>query len=117
MKILRNWDQFNESLVEEKAKLSEKDEKECTECKDDKEAKEKVEESNKPGLEFDEISTSVLSFMKDACCGQTVMDVATALGNVKIADVHNVLTKAQKDGTIVKKNLLGKDTFEFIHKP
>ena len=76
-----------------------------------------VEEANKPGLELEEISIKVLSYMKDACCAKTAMDVATAVGNVKIADVNNILTKAHKDGIVVKKDLLGKDAFEFIHKP
>ena len=72
-------------------------------------------ESNKPGLELDEIKTKVISYMKDACCGASPLDIATALGNVKVADVKNVLTQAQKDGIVVKKDAK-KDTFEFIQK-
>lgn len=77
---------------------------------------EQFNESNKPGLELDEISTKVLSFMKDAGIAVTPMQIATAVGNVKISDVKNILTKAQKDGVVVKKDLLGHDKFEFIQK-
>jgi hypothetical protein len=72
-------------------------------------------EANKPGIELDEISTKVLDYMKDACCPVTPMQIATAVGNVKIADVKNILSKAQKDGIIVKKDLK-RDKFEFIQK-
>jgi len=73
-------------------------------------------EANKPGLELDEISTKVLDYMKDAGIAVTPMQIATAVGNVKISDVKNILTKAQEKGIIVKNNLLGHDKFEFIQK-
>jgi len=73
-------------------------------------------EANKPGLELDEISTKVLKYMKDVGIAVTPMQIATAVGNVKVFDVKNILTKAQEKGTVVKKDLLGHDKFEFIQK-
>jgi len=62
----------------------------------------KVEEANKPGVELDEVSNKVLNYMKDACCGVSPLRLKTALGGVSYKDVKNVLTKAQKDGIVVK---------------
>lgn len=62
----------------------------------------KVEESNKPGITLDEISTKVLNKMKDCGCEVTPLQLKTAVGDVKYSDVKNVLTKAQKDGKVIK---------------